>query len=290
MTAGWLGTGKMGTALAHRLLDAGTELAVWNRTASKTAPLTERGARLVDAPAELCAQQAVFITVGGDTDLIEVLSGENGLLDADQAPQVIIDCSTVSPETSAQARELATAAGSNFIAAPISGNPSVVEAGNAAVVASGPRDVFDTVLPLLDILAGTVTWVGAAEHARLVKICHNLYLGMLAEALVEVTSLAEHSGVDRAAFLDFLSSSVLGSPWISVRAEALAQRDLAPTFTLDMLRKDLDLGLDAAGRLGVPLPSAAIVEQLATVTAGLGHGSADMLALTQLQPKGHHHA
>ena len=108
MTAGWLGTGKMGTALAHRLLDAGTELAVWNRTASKTAPLTERGARLVDAPAELCAQQAVFITVGGDTDLIEVLSGENGLLDADQAPQVIIDCSTVSPETSAQARELAS--------------------------------------------------------------------------------------------------------------------------------------------------------------------------------------
>jgi 3-hydroxyisobutyrate dehydrogenase-like beta-hydroxyacid dehydrogenase len=278
-TLGWLGTGRMGVAMATRLLDAGNEMLVWNRTAAKTAPLVARGATSVDTIAELGAAEIVFVMVSTSIDLEEVLTGPRGLLQATTKPSMIIDCSTVSMDTSARMRTSAVHAGVGFLAAPVSGNPNVVAEGGACMIASGPQDIFTSAEPYLSQIAKIAVYAGAEEQSRLVKLCHNLYLGMMVQALVEVTSLAQKSGTDRAAFLDFLNGTVVGSDWIRNRTNDLVSEDWTPTFTTELLRKDFDLGLAAARILEVPMPIGAAVHQLIQSAIGIGLRDQDLLSL-----------
>jgi 3-hydroxyisobutyrate dehydrogenase-like beta-hydroxyacid dehydrogenase len=123
-----------------------------------------------------------------------VISGPRGLLSGEARPQVVIDSSTVSTEGSARIRDVVEAAGAQFLAAPVSGNPKVIGSGQLTVAASGPREVFDQVEPLLASWGRGVTYVGEGEAARLVKIAHNVFLGVVAESLAEITVLAERGG------------------------------------------------------------------------------------------------
>jgi 3-hydroxyisobutyrate dehydrogenase-like beta-hydroxyacid dehydrogenase len=276
---GWLGTGRMGAAMAERLIDAGNELLVWNRTATKTASLVEKGATAVSEIADLGAADIVFVMVSTPKDLEEVVAGPQGLLSATHKPDIIVDCSTVSIETSARVRSLVSGAGVGFLAAPVSGNPHVVAEGGACIVASGPTGVFETAEPYLSQIAKVAVYAGSEEQSRLVKLCHNLYLGMMVQALVEVTSLAEKGGTDRGAFLDFLNGTVLGSDWVRKRTKDLVALDWTPTFTTELLRKDFDLGLAAARQLEVPMPIGACVHQLIQAAIGIGLRDKDFLSL-----------
>jgi 3-hydroxyisobutyrate dehydrogenase len=277
---GWIGTGRMGSALAGRLLDAGHELTVYNRTRAKAQPLAERGARVVDAVADLAGLDVVFTTVSASADLADVVLGEGGLLSrADVAPGVIVDSSTVSAEVSAQVRSAAALRGTALIAAPVSGNGNAAAAGRLSVVASGPPEAFERVRPYLEAFGRSVTYAGEGETARLVKLAHNVFLGVVTQALAEVTVLAEKGGVPRAAFLDFLNNSVLGSTFTRYKTPAFVRLDLAPTFTPVLLRKDFDLGLEAARRLEVPMPVAALTHQLVQALIGRGHADEDFAAL-----------
>ncbi len=280
---GWLGTGRMGAALAARLIDAGERVTVWNRTGAKTEPLVARGARAVDRITDLGSADIVFVTVSGPRDLEEVAAG---LLSGESRPAVIVDCSTVSAPASARVRAAADAAGVGFLAAPVSGNPHMVAEGRACIVASGPAEVFRRVRPYLDTMAKVAVYAGEAEQSRLVKLCHNLYLGMMVQALVEVTSLAEKGGTDRAAFLEFLNGTVLASDWVRKRSGDLIARDWTPTFTTELLRKDFDLGLAAARSLEVPMPVAATVHQLIQSAIGIGLREEDFLSLYDQQARG----
>jgi 3-hydroxyisobutyrate dehydrogenase-like beta-hydroxyacid dehydrogenase len=132
----------MGAAMATRLLKAGHPVTVWNRTAAKTQALAEHGATVAGSIAELAGRDIVFVMVSTPHDLEEVVLGEGGLLSA-KRPAVIVDCSTVNTESSQQVRKAVTAAGSRFLAAPVSGNPHVVADGGAVLVASGPRETYD---------------------------------------------------------------------------------------------------------------------------------------------------
>lgn len=140
-----------------------------------------------------------------------MVSGPKGLLSTNQRPSIIVDCSTVSADTSAEVRRAVVKEGLQFLAAPISGNPHVVAGGDSCFVASGPESTFDAVAPYLRQIAKVAVLAGAEEQSRLVKLCHNLYLGMVVQALVEVTTLAEKGGTSREAFLAFLNGTVLGS-------------------------------------------------------------------------------
>jgi 3-hydroxyisobutyrate dehydrogenase-like beta-hydroxyacid dehydrogenase len=281
---GVLGTGRMGTAIAGRLLDAGEELLVYDRTPAQTAPLAARGAGVAAKIGDLAACPVVFISVTASADVIEVVAGPAGLLTADPvATEVIVDCSTVSSAASAQVRVAAAQAGVGFVASPISGNPAVVGAGQACFVASGPSWAFDRVRPHLLQIAKIAVHVGEAEQSRLVKLCHNLYLGVMVQALVEVTTLAEKSGSSRAAFLEFLGATVAGSPWVCQRTPSLVAGDWTPTFTLAGLRKDFDIGVAAAREHEVPMLAAGLVHQLIQSAIGQGLADRDMLALYDLQ-------
>jgi 3-hydroxyisobutyrate dehydrogenase-like beta-hydroxyacid dehydrogenase len=283
---GWLGTGRMGAALAGRLIDAGEDVTVWNRTAAKAQPLAARGARHVGRITDLGGCDIVFVAVSGPRDLEEVVYGEHGLLSGESKPGMVVDCSTVSASASARVRAAAQAAGVGFLAAPVSGNPHVVAAGGACIVASGPAESFRLAKPYLDAMAKVAVYAGEAEQSRLVKLCHNLYLGMMVQALVEVTTLAEKGGTDRAAFLEFLGGTVVASEWVRRRTGDLVARDWTPTFTTELLRKDFDLGLEAARSLEVPMPVAATVHQLIQSAIGIGLRNEDFLSLYDQQALG----
>ncbi|WP_232666335.1 NAD(P)-dependent oxidoreductase [Pseudonocardia sp. TRM90224] len=279
-TIGWIGAGRMGAALVRRLLAAGHDVAVQNRTRAKAEPLAELGATVVDRPVDLADRDVVFVMVSASADLDEVLVGEGGLLTAPgRAPGVVVDCSTVSSEASAAARREAGKRGAEFLAAPVSGNPKVVTAGMLTLAVSGPRAVFDRTEPLLRELGRGVTYVGEDEVARLVKICHNVFLGVVTQSLAEITVLAEKGGTSRAAFLEFLNDSVMGSVFTRYKSPAFVNLDFAPTFTNPLLRKDFDLGLAAGRELGVPMPVAATAAELVSSAIGAGYTEEDFATL-----------
>jgi 3-hydroxyisobutyrate dehydrogenase len=283
---GWVGAGRMGHALAGRLLAAGHDVAVFNRTRAKAESLESEGATVVDAPAELADREVVFTMVAGPDDFKEVVLGPSGVLAGNgSAPAVIVDMTTVSPEASEAVRDEAAQHGVALIAAPVSGNPKVVEAGLVTLVASGPREAFDRVAPLLDLLGAGVTYVGDGEKARLAKICHNLMLGVVAQCMAEITVLAEKGGMSRAAFLDFLNNSVMGSMFTRYKTPAYVNLDFTPTFTPLLLRKDFDLGFQAARELDVPMPVAAAAQQAIQALIGSGHTDEDFAALLEQQAR-----
>jgi 3-hydroxyisobutyrate dehydrogenase len=285
-TLGWVGTGRMGYALAARLLDAGCDVAVYNRTRAKAEPLAERGAVVVDRAAELAGRDIVFTMVAGPEDFKAVVLGEDGLLaGSDAAPSVIVDSSTVSPDASAEVRASAQAAGVALLAAPVSGNPSVVDAGKLTVVVSGPSDAWEAARPYLELFGAGATYVGEGDVARLVKICHNLMLGVVAQSLAEITVLAEKGGVSRAAFLEFLNKSVMGSMFTRYKTPAIVNLDFTPTFTPALLYKDFHLGFEAAEEHGVPMPVAAAAQQVVQALMGFGYEEIDFMALLELQAR-----
>jgi 3-hydroxyisobutyrate dehydrogenase len=277
---GWIGTGRMGYQLAARLLAGGHDVAVYNRTRAKAEPLTDLGASVVDSPVELADRDVVFVMVSASADLAAVTTGEGGVLTADGvAPGLIVDSSTVSTEASVIARAAAAEAGTDFLAAPVSGNPKVVKSGKLTLAVSGPRPAFDAVRPLLELLGQGVTYVGEGEVARLVKICHNVLLGVVTQSLAEITVLAEKGGASRAAFLEFLNNSVMGSVFSRYKSPAFVNLDFTPTFTMPLLRKDFDLGLAAARELEAPMPVASATAQLVAEAIGAGSRENDFAEL-----------
>ncbi len=280
---GWIGTGRMGAEMVRRLLARGCDVAVYNRTRAKAEPLERLGAKLTSSAAELGSRDVVFATVASSEDLISVVLGPDGLMSQAAAPAVLVDCSTVSAGSSQHVREQIAPRGTALLAAPVSGNPKVARAGRLTFAVSGPRDAYDTVAPYLGIVGAGATYVGEGELARTVKLCHNLFLGVVAQTLAEVTVLAEKSGVNRQAFLDCLNKSVMGSLFTGYKTPAYVNLDFEPTFTARLLRKDFDLGLAAAREQETPMPVASLVRELVQSLIGRGFGESDFAALLQMQ-------
>ncbi|WP_420864536.1 NAD(P)-dependent oxidoreductase [Pelagibacterium halotolerans] len=263
LRVGWIGMGRMGYPMAERLLDAGYEVSVWNRTRAKAEPLAKKGAVLVDAPRDLSSVDVLFTMVSTGADVEQVYFGPDGVLSGDGAvPKIFVDCSSIAVEQSADIRKRLAARGAQLLASPVSGNGKCVRAGKLSSVASGPREIFDTVEPLIAAIAGRgVSYVGEGELSRFCKIAHNVFLGVVIQNLAEITILAQKAGVPRAAFLDFMNNSVMGSVFTRYKANALVNLDWTTTFTPELLRKDLDLGLSSARRLNVPMPVTAATRE-----------------------------
>jgi 3-hydroxyisobutyrate dehydrogenase len=285
-SVGWIGAGRMGAAMATRLAKAGTKVTVWNRTRAKAEPLTAYGCSIADEIAELRGLDAVFVMVSTSKDLHQVLLGEGGLLsDPDDLPRIVVDCSTVDQDASEAVRAACEERGVAFLASPVSGNGKVVKAGMLSLVVSGPEATFRAVEPLLQHIGQAVTYVGEGDVARLVKICHNILLGVVAQNLAEITVLAEKGGVPRAAFLEFLNNSVMGSVFTRYKTPAFVNLDFTPTFTSVLLRKDLDLGLRAADELGVPMPVTSAAREPVQAAIAQGRTTEDFAVLLELQAR-----
>lgn len=282
---GWIGAGRMGTAMATRLARAGCDLTVYNRTRAKAEPLAQHGAKIADRLADLAGCEIVFAIVSTGKDLDGVLLGPDGLFAGGARPRIVVDCTTIAIDESAELRAALATRGAQFVAAPVSGNAKVARAGKLSFVASGPRAAFDEVEPYLAALGQGASYVGDGELSRMVKICHNVFLGVVIQSLAEITVLAQKAGVPRHAFLDFMNKSVLGSVFSRYKSPALVNLDFAVTFTPHLLRKDLDLGLDAGRELDVPMPLASQVRDLVQALIGNGHADKDFASLILMQAR-----
>jgi 3-hydroxyisobutyrate dehydrogenase-like beta-hydroxyacid dehydrogenase len=267
----------MGYEMAARLARGGADVLVWNRTRAKAEPLAQYGAQVASSLAELAGRDIVFCMVATWQDVKQVV-GE--LLSGKAQPRLVIECSSISLEGSAQLRELLARRGIDYLAAPVSGNAKVIKAGKLSFVCSGPRQSFDQALPLLKMIAPAASYVGEGELARIVKICHNVFLGVVIQSLAEITVLAQKAGVPRHAFLEFLNQSVMGSMFTRYKTPAFVNLDFKVTFTPELLRKDMDLGLDAGRRFEVPMPLAALARDLVQSMIERGmRGEEDFAAL-----------
>jgi 3-hydroxyisobutyrate dehydrogenase len=289
-TLGWIGTGRMGFPMAARLAKAGGKVAAYNRTRSKAEPLSQYGASTVATPADLADRDIVFTMVSTSDDLLEVTLGANGVLSRKgKVPKILVDSSTVSEEASKELRAAAEKVGTQLLAAPVSGNGKVVKAGKLSLVVSGPKAAFETAKPYLELLGTGVSYVGEGDVARIVKICHNVFLGVVIQSLCEITVLAEKAGVPRHAFLDFINKSVMGSTFTRYKTPALVNLDFTTTFTPYLLRKDLELGLSAARSHEIPMPLATTTRDIIQSLMGHGYLDIDFATLLLLQAKNSGH-
>lgn len=283
---GWIGCGRMGAAMSARLITAGNRVTVTNRTPSKAQSLVELGAQSAPGPVDLAGCDIVFVMVAADADVLEVTMGSDGVLsDPARSPAILIDCSTVSAETSAMVREASLIRGTQFLAAPVSGNPKVVAAGRLTLAVSGEREAFDRAEPYLAQLGHGVTYVGLDEGARLVKICHNMFLGAMTQSLAEIIVLAEVGGITRGALLEFLNNSIVGSAFTRYKTPAFVNLDFSPTFTTALLLKDFGLGMGAAKASGVSMPVTALCTELVASAVGAGFGGDDFAVLLTEQAR-----
>jgi 3-hydroxyisobutyrate dehydrogenase len=278
---GWIGTGRMGYAMAERLAKGGCDLAVWNRTRDKAKPLEKYGAKVVNHLGELSTKDILFVMVSTFEDVKEVI----GKALVQGKPKMVVECSSISLEGSAELREQLAAKGVEYLAAPVSGNAKVIKSGKLTFVVSGPKAAYETARPYLDMMGTGSSYVGEGELARIAKICHNVMLGVVIQNLCEITILAEKAGMPRHAFLDFLNKSVMGSMFTRYKTPALVNLDFHVTFTPKLLRKDLDLGLEAGRKFDVPMPLSALTRDLLQQMIGHGMTEQDFSTLLLMQAK-----
>ncbi len=284
---GWIGTGRMGFEMARRLAKGGSDIVVWNRTRAKAEPLAKDGAKIAEGLPELAACDIVFCMVSTWDDVKEVIAGPKGLLSKAKtgAPRMVVECSSISLEGSAELRKILAGHGVELLSAPVSGNAKVIKAGKLTFVVSGPRAAYDAAAPYLAMMGQGSSYVGEGELSRIVKICHNVLLGVVTQCLAEITVLAQKAGVPRHAFLDFLNKSVMGSTFTRYKAPAFVNLDFHVTFTPYLLRKDLDLGLEAGRKLEVPMPLASITRDLVQSMMGQGMTEEDFSTLLLQQAR-----
>ena len=292
LRVGFVGTGIMGAPMAANCLKSGFAVTVFNRSADKTQSLADAGAAVADSPAAVSAASDIVCScVTADDDVRQVVLDETaGIIVGARDGLIVVDHSTVSPGVAVECAAALKTKGAGFLDAPISGGDVGAIAGTLSIMVGGERADFDTALPVLDAMGGTVTYCGASGAGYTVKLCNQILGALHLVAAAEAISLAKAAGVDITAMLKAVSSGAAGSWILSNLAPKMAAGDFAPGFFVDYQLKDLKLAMAASDGLGLPLPGAALATQLMKSTSALGHGrdgtQAIIAALQNLAGKG----
>jgi 3-hydroxyisobutyrate dehydrogenase-like beta-hydroxyacid dehydrogenase len=273
-----LGTGRMGSALATRLLHGGHRVTVWNRTKGKAAQAVSDGAREAQSVADAVRDVGVVITMLSNDDAVRAIAfGDLGSSIGDQT--IYVNCSTVSPALNTT---LAAAFPARFVALPVLGSPDAVRSGQAVYLAGGDASVVDRLAPALSSLSSTIHRYDTASLASTAKLATNLLL------LSEITALAESFAVGRCGGLsddqlrELLSSCSLVAPGIKNRFEAILTGPQDGWWTTVLGAKDAGIAINVARGCNVELPEAEVVKRLYDETAASGLGHADVAAVTEL--------
>ncbi len=277
-----LGTGAMGGAMARRLHDAGHDVTVWNRTRARAAGLVEAvpALTLADTPAAATADADVVITMLSDGPAVEaVVLGADGLLEGIGEGSVVLEMSTVEPERSQGLAPLLRERGSDLLDAPVSGSVPIVERGALTIMVGGEERSLERARPVFDALAARVVRMGPVGTGAAMKLAVNAVIHGLNQALAEGLVLAEAAGIDRSLAYEVIASGAAGAPFVDYKRGAYTDPDRAAVaFRLTLVHKDLELILDLADRLGVPMPQGRTNRDVAAAAA-VTHGERDMSAL-----------
>jgi len=270
---GFLGMGVMGSRMSARLLAAGHEVTVWNRTAEKTIPLEENGAAVAATPAEAATDKDMVLSNLTDgTALRSVLFGPDGALEALPLPGLFVDFATIAPAESHDVAAQLEARGVAFLRAPVSGTAVVAEAGKLTILASGDRAAFEAADPVLSVLGEQRYYVGPGEHARYLKLIHQMMIAGTMQVWAEGLVMGEKAGLDWGVMLEVLGNSAVGSGVVKTKIPLLLERDFDhPAMNMHNIVKDVDLALGAAEGVGVEMPATQFVRRLYenSIQAGL---------------------
>jgi 3-hydroxyisobutyrate dehydrogenase-like beta-hydroxyacid dehydrogenase len=274
----FVGLGAMGSRLARRLLEAGFPVTGYNRTASKAQALVEAGLRLAPTPRDAAAAaDVVFTMVTDDAALRAVMGGPDGVLAGLRRGATLVEMSTVSPEVTRELGREVAAQGAAMLDAPVSGSTVSVEQGVASVQVGGDAAALERVRPYLAAMGPNgVTHVGLLGIAKAMKVATNLGVAVQILAFCEAVALAEKSGVPRETAVDALMRSVIASPLVKYRGPYVVGKMAAHVaFPVPMIQKDLQLALDQAKAVGVPLPLTALTQEWLSKARAMGLGDHD---------------
>jgi 3-hydroxyisobutyrate dehydrogenase-like beta-hydroxyacid dehydrogenase len=254
-----IGTGRMGSAMARALARGGASLTLHNRSPERAEALAgELGARVAGTPAEAASASDVAITMLADGDAVRAIwDGAEGLVAGAHEGGVLVDMSTVPPDTLAGFDAAVHERGSGILDAPVSGSTTLAESGQLTVMAGGTAEDLERARPALDLVARQVTHVGPLGSGAALKLAVNALIFAINNSVSEALVLAERAGVDRALAYEVFATSAAGAPYLGYKRAAFIDPDSSPVaFSLDLAAKDLRLITDLADRLGVPMPQA----------------------------------
>ena len=281
-TVALVGTGRMGSAMARAISRAGFEVIAYNRTRDRAAVLgTEIGCRVVDTPAEAAAAADVVITMlADDAAVIATYEGADGLLAGSHPEVVLVDMSTVRPDTITTFEAAARAAGAGILDSPVSGSVHLAEAGSLTLMVGGEAADLDRARPVLEAVSKTIFHLGPLGTGAAMKLAVNTVIFGLNGALAEGLVLAEAAGIPRAAAYDVIAASAAGAPFVGYKRAAYVDPESTPVaFSLDLTDKDLGLIGAVAESLGVAMPQAAVNRALVRQASTDGRGGNDFASL-----------
>jgi len=279
---GFIGLGIMGRGMAANILRAGYPLTVWNRTGARMEALEAQGATAADSPAAVAAASEIIITCVSDTpDVTAVVLGEKGVIEGIQPGALLIDMSTISPQTTRQIAAQIEAKGAAMLDAPISGGSEGAEKGTLSIMIGGAADQVSRALPLLQTMGKAITHVGEQGAGQTVKLVNQIIVVGTMLAVGEGLLFAQAGGLDLEKTLAAISQGAAGSWMLSNRGPQVLVRDWRPGFTIDLQQKDLRLALAAADEMGVPVITTSLIFNLYRTLQQQGLGSEGNHALVK---------
>jgi 3-hydroxyisobutyrate dehydrogenase-like beta-hydroxyacid dehydrogenase len=274
---GWVGLGSMGSRMAPNLVNSGYSVTGFDLDRSRTASAAAQGLKEATSLSVLASESDVlFSMIPNDQAFLDVVRHFSG---TGKAGACLIDMSTISPDVSARGAALLDGCGISYLRAPVSGSTTLAAAGTLGIWVSGPESVFELRRPLIALLGKKITYLGAHEEARIMKLVVNVIVAAINTSLAEALNLGRRSGLDWATMVDAINDSAVASPYIASKAQKLKERDWSPAATVEVIAKDIDLALELARQRGAFLPSAALTRQILSAVEGKGHGQLDMSSI-----------
>ena len=292
---GFIGIGLMGQHMARRVLLGGYPLTIWNRTKDKAGPLLDAGAAWADSPRAVAQVSDMVITMVTDSAASErVACGPGGVLEGAHPGLVLIDMSSITPETSRAIAERAVACGVAMLDAPVTGAPRVAADGKMGIMVGGPRETFEHCRPLLQTMGVKIVYAGLNGMGSTLKLVNNLILGVAIHASAEALVLAAKAGLDPQAVIEITSVGGARTGAMETRGPRMVKRDFSPHFSVNNMYKDLSNVVRLAEECGVSLPVTGAAREILRAAKSQGKGELDSavvmtvleaLAGTTVQPQ-----
>jgi 3-hydroxyisobutyrate dehydrogenase-like beta-hydroxyacid dehydrogenase len=277
---GYVGLGVMGSSVVRRLLAAGHDVTVWNRTREKAEPLLEAGATWAGSPRAVAERSEIVFTMVTNTAAVQaVTSGDDGILAGLQAGKIYVDMSTASPANTRALAQIVEESGAQMLDAPVSGTSITVDQGKASLMVGGDVEAFAKAKPVLEAIGPRVFHMGGNGSAVTMKIAINLSLAVQMLAFSEGVLLAEKTGIPREAAVEAMLGSVIASPMVAYRGPLVLGHPEEVWFDCTMMQKDMNLALELGRELDVPLPTTAITNEYLTAANGMGIGERDFAVI-----------
>lgn len=276
LQVGFIGLGLMGREMSRRLLEGGYSLTVWNRTKEKANPLLAAGAKWVESPKDVAKFSEAVITMVTDSAAVEeVVCGKNGVLEGARPGLILIDMSSIAPEMSRSIAARAKEKGVIMLDAPVTGNPKVAAEGKLGIMVGGPKETFETCMPIFEKMGVKIIHVGENGKGTTLKLINNLIMGVAVQAVAEALVLARKAGIDPQKVIEITSVGGARTGAMETRGPKMVKRDFSPHFSANNMYKDLSSAIKLAEDVGVALPATSIAREILRALKNQGHGHMD---------------